>query len=277
MLIDATSHKVLTMREYPLMTLIEPRIDRTRNELIISIKGSEIGSVPLEPTAEQCAQWPILSNLTMWKQSHLDGYDLSKAYPSLHTALSQHLGIQCKLLHKGPSIRESGFGSPPPLLMNGETCQVSYADGYPMLLASEESFKDVNSRLEPAFLPDSSFVLERFRANVVVGGGLRPFQEDEWREITIGNRDNKTFYVINRCTRCRLPNVDPNSGIADKDQPFKILQSYRRVDKGAKYEPCFGMNISASFVKDGEIKVGDIVKIVKTGYHERKLRYPTEN
>ena len=35
--------------------------------------------------------------------------------------------------------------------------------------------------------------------------------------------------------------VDLETGVKDKDQPYKTLTKFRRIDSGAKYHPCFGM------------------------------------
>jgi uncharacterized protein YcbX len=49
----------------------------------------------------------------------------------------------------------------------------AFADGYPILIISEESLSDLNSRL------DSPLPMNRFRPNLVVKG-CPPFAEDTW-------------------------------------------------------------------------------------------------
>ncbi|MEZ4455919.1 MAG: MOSC domain-containing protein [Gemmatimonadales bacterium] len=76
---------------------------------------------------------------------------------------------------------------------------VSYADGYPLLLASTASLADLNARL-PAPVP-----MARFRPNVVVSG-IGPFGEDEWRELRIRRL---RFSAVKPCARCSMTTVDP--------------------------------------------------------------------
>jgi len=49
-----------------------------------------------------------------------------------------------------------------------------------------------------------------FRPNILIEN-VDPHEEDNWKEILIG--ENK-FYVAVRCTRCLLPNVNPETGEA---------------------------------------------------------------
>ena len=85
---------------------------------------------------------------------------------------------------------------------------------------------DLNSRME---VPMS---IIRFRPNVVLCGG-KPFDEDKWAEITIG--DAGKFWLLTRSPRyfvpphvadlgrCQLPNVDVETGTKNKDFPYKAL------------------------------------------------------
>jgi uncharacterized protein YcbX len=48
--------------------------------------------------------------------------------------------------------------------------------------------------------------------------------------------------------------VDPDTAEKHKTQPWDTLMSYRRIDEGMKYKPCFGM-LSAPR-NEGDIEVG---------------------
>jgi len=100
----------------------------------------------------------------------------------------------------------------------------------------------------------------RFRPNIVFKGG-KPFEEDNWAEVTIGHAGK--FWVLSRSPRCQLPNVDVETGTKDKDFPYKALSKYRIVDKGSPYSPSFGMNAVADRTDGVEVKVGDVVKILQ--------------
>jgi hypothetical protein len=73
------------------------------------------------------------------------------------------------------------------------------------------------------------------------------------------------IYMLDRCARCMVPNIDPDTGIRDNFLPYRVLQEYRQVDKQAaqKGKPCFGM-LSVPREKQGVIKVGDIFRVTRT-------------
>jgi len=67
-----------------------------------------------------------------------------------------------------------------------------------------------------------------------------------------------------RATRCKLPNVDPETGIADRNEPLTTLRSYRVIDEGHS-SPCLGMHVTP--LEQGVVHVGDVVEAVETGEH----------
>lgn len=98
--------------------------------------------------------------------------------------------------------------------------QTSFADGFPFLLASEDSLHYLNQRLP------RPITLERFRPNIIVKG-CKPFGEDRWTSICIGAQ--KTILnIVKPCSRCQIPNIDPATGIPDEDsQPSKSMKAFR--------------------------------------------------
>lgn len=110
----------------------------------------------------------------------------------------------------------------------GQEDIVSFADGYPILLANMASLKDLNSKLT------SPIVMNRFRPNIVVDGDT-PFSEDNWNRIKIGD---VTFKVAKKCARCHVINIDQVTGVSSKE-PLKTLNTYRK--EGNKVN--FGINL----------------------------------
>ena len=121
---------------------------------------------------------------------------------------------------------------------------VSFADGYPLLLTSEQSLADLNSRLE------QPITMQRFGPNVVVAGA-DPFVEDHWREIQMGS---VCFHVAKSCARCQVTTIDPVSATAGKE-PLRTLSTFRK--RGSKVY--FGENLIPR--DQGTIRVGDPVTV----------------
>lgn len=69
-----------------------------------------------------------------------------------------------------------------------------------------------------------------------------------------------------RTIRCKLPNVDPATGIRDRNEPENTMKKYRIID-GGSIKPCLGMQVTPLVKEQGEIKVGDEVEVLAYGEH----------
>jgi uncharacterized protein YcbX len=121
---------------------------------------------------------------------------------------------------------------------------VSLADAYPYLIIGQASLDDLNSRL------DDPVPMNRFRPNLVFTGG-KPFEEDTWKDFTIGE---KTFRGAKPCSRCILITTDQDTA-QRRAEPLKTLASYRTRNN----KTYFGQNVLA--LQPGEIKVGDPISV----------------
>ena len=122
--------------------------------------------------------------------------------------------------------------------------QTAFSDGYPVLLTSEASLADLNSRLV------TPVRMERFRPNIVVTG-CDAFAEDTWGEITV---EDLGMDVVKPCGRCKVINVDPQTGQVGQE-PLKTLASYRAQGRRI----VFGQNcIHHGY---GNVRVGDPVHV----------------
>lgn len=132
--------------------------------------------------------------------------------------------------------------------------QVSFADGYPFLLAAEASLDDLNGRL-PDALP-----MNRFRPNLVVAGS-RPFEEDGWRVIRVGEI---VFDVVKPCARCVITTVDQATGRTGKE-PLRTLATFRSLPPGRAGreggEVYFGQNLIHR--EGGTLEVGSPVEVLE--------------
>jgi uncharacterized protein YcbX len=120
-----------------------------------------------------------------------------------------------------------------------------FADGYPILIASEESLADLNIRLE------TSVPMNRFRPNVVVRG-CDPFAEDTWKRIRIGEVE---MAVVKPCARCVVTTIDKET-LAKSKEPLKTLNTFRKQEGGAM----FGQNVIP--LGAGRLEVGMTVEVL---------------
>ena len=144
--------------------------------------------------------------------------------------------------------------------MLGRQESTNFPDVLPLQIANEASIRELNSRLREK--GHDEITIERFRPNIIVRGCDSPdvedktpkaWSEDSWKTVRILNGEEKTgvmgisgekglvIDVQARCARCQVPNVDPETAEKDKNEPCDTLVSYRRVDEGIKWKPCFGM------------------------------------
>jgi uncharacterized protein YcbX len=117
---------------------------------------------------------------------------------------------------------------------------VSFADAFPILMASEESLADLNSRLaEP--LP-----MNRFRANIIIQG-VEAFGEDLWPTVSIGDL---RLRAAKKCGRCSVTATNQDTGVVGTE-PLRTLATYRQDGNAVMF--------GAYFIPEatGRIAVGD--------------------
>ncbi|MGA9333493.1 MAG: MOSC domain-containing protein [Rudaea sp.] len=125
--------------------------------------------------------------------------------------------------------------------------EVSFADGYPLLLISQAALDHLNAKLiEP--IP-----MLRFRPNLVVAD-TRAHAEDDWKRIRVGGIE---FEIVKPCMRCTIPTIDIETGEFDPHgEPLRTLKTYRRAAKGVS----FGQNLIPRGA--GTLRLGDRVEVL---------------
>ncbi|WP_250000917.1 MOSC domain-containing protein [Actinoplanes sp. M2I2] len=128
--------------------------------------------------------------------------------------------------------------------------RVSFADGYPVLLANEASLGALNDWLVEA--GDDPVPMTRFRPNLVTGGA-EPWIEDVWlgQRLRIGE---VTFRAAKECSRCLVTTIDQETGEKGR-QPLRMLGLRRRFDTGL----LFAINLIPDM--SGIVRVGDPVGV----------------
>jgi uncharacterized protein YcbX/ferredoxin-NADP reductase len=150
------------------------------------------------------------------------------------------------------------IGEPVQLLFSGEQSNrvrekvghnVSFADGYPLLLIGEASLEELNAR------SSEHHDMAQFRPNLVVRGA-NAFAEDRWKRIKIGDVE---FLVSKPCERCVLTTVDVETGaFRSSQEPLKTLATFRANANGGIF---FGQNLVA--LNEGFIHQHDRVEVLE--------------
>ena len=130
--------------------------------------------------------------------------------------------------------------------------QVSFADGFPLLVTNAASLE----KLRKYFPPNTDIGMERFRPNIVLEG-IEPFEEDIIHEIKIGD---VVLEFVKPCARCKITTIDQAKGISPSSEPLRTLGQVRRGKGKGLQGGFFGQNAIPREL--GTIKVGNDVEIL---------------
>jgi uncharacterized protein len=236
MVVDAGGTAV-TAREYPQMVLVTPRLGR--EAITLSSPGLPDLTVPV-PSGDD------LVPVSVWASELV----AAPAGDEAAAWLSKVIGEQVRLVYlDDPTRRPTN-----PAHSRG-TDRVSFADGYPLVLTSEESLGALNDWIaEGPKAAEGPVPMRRFRPSVVVSGAPA-WAEDGWRRLRIGP---VTFRSVKGCDRCVLTTVDPDTA-AKSHEPLFALARHRRWDN----KVWFGINlIPDNPAGEPVIRPGDPVEIL---------------
>lgn len=242
LMVTDESGRFVTQREIPELSLIEASIEQS--SLKLSAKGA--GSVIL-PIREDLP----LDRVEVWRDK-CEAHDLG---PGAAEWISEFLGVSCRLVRMpDPGTRHLG--------PNYGKGKVSFADGFPVLLVGESSLEELNSRL-PERIP-----MNRFRPNLVVTG-TRPFEEDNWKRIKIGESE---FRVVKPCARCVVTTVDQENGAKRGKEPLRTLAAFRKASEVLPQtfesfglmpnDVLFGQNLIPETLNTSVV-LGDLVEVLE--------------
>ena len=218
--------QALTQREHPRLALVRTAIEGGR--LRVSAPGRPPLDVPLEPAGA------VAMSADVWG-------DVCAAYWMGERAarwFSELLGLPASLVYMPESTRRPADPAFAPAGV-----RVSFADGFPFLLLSEESLEDLNTRL-PQAVP-----MNRFRPNLVIAGG-GPYAEDGLATFRIGALE---LEAVKPCDRCVLTTTDQETGDRGPE-PLRTLARFRKV--GDKV--LFGQNVIHRTT--GRLTVGEALR-----------------
>ncbi len=231
MVVDA-DNRFLTQRQVPAMARLEalPR----HGGLTLAAPGADFCEVPLPLDSAPPAM------VTVWDSTVL----ALSASREADAWLSARLGLACRLVYMAHPDHARAVDP----LYGAPEDRVSFADGFPLLVTTNASLDDLNSRLAVP-VP-----MDRFRTNLLIAGGTA-WMEDDWTGLRVGGT---AFKVVKDCARCAVTTVDQASGVKDEDaEPLRCLGGFRRDAKG---RIIFGQNLIPS--STGGIAVGDRVDVI---------------
>ena len=230
MLIDS-NNKFITRRERPELSLIETSL--SENGFAFSFNNQ---SENLALGTNYFQQDKIESKV--W-ESDVFGFEEGENFNSF---FSDFLKEEVRLIRM--SLQPERMETAP---LTGEQTPSSFADSFPILIVGTASLDALNARLEEPI--DARY----FRPNLLFQTE-RSFEEDEWQEIQIGN---VLLRKAKACGRCRMINVNPDTGIYRTDV-MRELANLRTVKNkvilGDLYYP----------VQTGNIEMNSEVKVFTT-------------
>lgn len=248
-ILKSLTGEILTQKKVPEMGFISTFIDLSRGILFVeSPRCKEKLQIRLESDVYDDA----IEEIELYGQrykvySHDDG---------TNSWFSEAIGKTCSLLRYSSSNQDFMLNK----IKSAVTCRdmknkLNFANEAQFLLVSEESVSDLNRRLSSDVQKGISgkaiqVSASRFRPNLVVSGG-RPYAEDGWRYIRIGN---KYFSSLGGCNRCQMINLTLNAGQVQKsNEPLATLASYRR----AKGKILFGILLKQASIEGDLQQQGD--------------------
>lgn len=239
MLVDETGEAV-TAREQPRMLLVHPSIDTDGGLRVSATDLPDLRDLRV-PVPVDTAREPV----TVFRGP---AFDAALADDEAHEWFSKVLGESVRLVYaEDPSRRLAGRSAP--LGTN-----VAFADGYPLLLATEESLADLNALIAQGSRADEGpLPMVRFRPNLVVAGESA-WSEDGWRRLRVGEA---VFRAVKGCARCAIPTTDEETAVRRKE-PTYTLARHRRWDG----EVWFAMNLVPE-TPGATLRVGDEVELLE--------------
>ena len=227
MIIDANG-KFITQRSHGKMTGISAHIDDHGISLGF---GGETHNVSWSSARKDCEIWN-------------DKVELAIAKKEVNQALSNFLGQSVELARMDDRSKRRTSGQ-------WADAATSLSDGYPVLVTNTASLKDLEAK---AGIPLS---MTQFRPNVVIKSD-RPWAEDGWREIQVGE---VVIELVKPCTRCQITTLNPGNGYPEFPETMAAMIKHRRSADPRVKGVLFGWN--GIVKKIGTMKTGDPVRILR--------------
>ncbi|MDO9303389.1 MAG: MOSC N-terminal beta barrel domain-containing protein, partial [Anaerolineales bacterium] len=210
MMVVTPEGEFLTQREHPKLALVTP----TLKDGSVTLSAPNFDSLHFE-IQKSGATMPV----NIWKSTGVSAIDQGDESAQW---LSGWLGVSVRLAHVDSNFKRK---------LNSDYAvsdedHTGFADGYPILIISEESLSDLNSRLDAS----RPLPMNRFRPNMVVQN-CEPFAEDDWKRIRVGGIE---MALVKPCARCVVTTTDQDT-LEKNKEPLKTLSAYRKQEGGAMF------------------------------------------
>ncbi|GAA5876443.1 hypothetical protein JCM8547_002128 [Rhodosporidiobolus lusitaniae] len=261
--------------QFPSHQLLRQSIDSSNLTLTISASDGSSFSTPLQPSTSGLTPQTV----TLHSSPTL-AYDMGDEAAAFFTKQSE--GRATRLMFLDESVSGAKYGNEGRVgrevlgsIGGGqENNGIAFQDCASYMIASSASLADFSRQLghEMSIMP--------LRPNIVVGqasgglgGKLKPWVEDYWAELKIGEVP-AIIRLTSNCVRCISLNIDYDTGkrLEGTGLPLQILAKDRRVDKGS-YSPVFG-RYGFSHDIGKTFSVGDRVQITKLNNERTVFAWP---
>ncbi len=229
MMVVTPQGEFLTQREHAKLALVTP----CRQDHSLTLSAPNFDSIHL---SMQTTGTPWRVNI--WKSKGVQAIDQGG---EAATWFSDWLGTSARLVHIADGYKRVVNEK---YAVNSDD-HTGFADGYPILIASEEGLQDLNARL------DTPVPMNCFRPNIVVKGS-EPFAEDTWNRIRVGDVE---LAVVKPCDRCVVTTIDKET-LEQGKEPLKTLATFRKQELGV----IFGQNVIP--LNEGRLRLGMNVEVL---------------
>ncbi|KAK6957797.1 hypothetical protein Daesc_000586 [Daldinia eschscholtzii] len=213
-------------------------------------------------------------DVKIWKET-INALNMEKDLPG---ELQRYLGVSNKLalFRVDPGQLREVHRTAPRKEEAGYQPVTGFQDAFPLHMMNLSSLQAFSSEVPKDDNLKELDVL-RFRPNIILSGA-EAYDEETWKQIRLkpgssGFYNDFVFHVSSRTVRCKMPNVDPATGVRHPTEPDKSLRSKRAVDEGAPLSGCLGMQLTPLFDpslgedREGWIAVGMTVEVEQRGQH----------
>ena len=261
------SYRFITQREEPRLILIRTAIDLDKKSIILEYPPENATvEIPLEIEQSILDSLPSVPSF-IWNQTPLS-YDIGAGLPEIKKFLCIVFADKperaSQMTMVAPQKRRTVERNAPTSGVLNRIPTSSFQDYYPGNLITTSSLNSLYGKVFERTKGEVQICQQNFRPNLVIESE-KPWDEDTWKSVMIA--DKYVWHVACRNVRCQVTTVNLKRGQFEKShEPYKTMQTFRRVDPGAPFHPCFGMNLVHGQV-GYKLKVGDQLVVTSRGEH----------